>query len=319
MKEEPKEGSTMGTINVEQRGTVLIGTFDNPPHGLIDRGSMEALERLVTRAEDDHAVDAVVLTGSHPERFVAHYDVGEILAGARTSPTVGAGVAGASIRLVAAARRIGGMDRGLRRTPLAGLLEVERFHEVLLRMNRCGAVFVAAINGSAQGGGCELSLACDLRLMAAGEHGIGQPEIFLAFPPGGGGTQRLARMVGTAKALRVVLDGAPLSPQEAAELGLVDRVVAPDELLETAIREARRLGARQKATIAAAKRAIYEGGSLPLTDGLRFEASQFMASVTAPEAIRAMEAYVEQLERTGELPFYDPEAIERVAAKGYFG
>lgn len=308
----------MGTIDVEQRGTVLIGRFDNPPHGLMDRGSVEALDRLVARAENDDGVDAVVLTGSHPERFVAHYDVAEILAGARAGPKVGAGVARAFLRTVAAARRIRGADRGLERTPLAGLVEVERFHEVFLRMNRCGAVFVAAINGSARGGGCELSLACDLRLMAAGDHGIGQPEIFLAFPPGGGGTQRLARLLGSAKALKIVLDGAPLGPEEAAELGLVDRVIAPGELLETAIAEARRLGARPKAAIAAAKRAIYEGGSLPLADGLRLEASEFMTTVTAPEAIRAMEAYVDQLDRTGELPLYDPETIERVAEDGYF-
>ena len=308
----------MGTIHVEQRETVLIGRFDNPPHGLMDRGSVEALERLVTRAESDDGVDAVVLTGSHPERFLAHYDVGEILAGARAGPTVGAGTARASLRVVAAARRIPGSDRGLRQTPLAGLVEIERFQEVFLRMNRCGAVFVAAINGSAQGGGCELSLACDLRLMAAGDHGIGQPEIFLAFPPGGGGTQRLTRLLGTGKALKIVLDGAPLSPEEAAELGLVDRVVPPGELLETAIAEARRLGARPKAAIAACKRAVYEGGSLSLTGGLRLEASEFMATLTSPEAIRAMEAYAEQLERTGELPLYDAETIERIAAKGYF-
>jgi enoyl-CoA hydratase len=309
----------MGTINVEQRGTVLIGTFDNPPHGLMDRGSVEALGRLVGRAEDDDGVDAVVLTGSHPGRFVAHYDVRELLAGARSSPTVGAGIAGTSMRLVAVARRLRGVDRGLRRTPLAGLLEVERFHEVFLRMNRCGAVFVAAINGSAQGGGCELALACDLRLMAAGDHGIGQPEILLGFPPGGGGTQRLPRLLGSAKALKVILDGAPLSPEEAAELGLVDSVAPAGELLEAAISEARRLGARPKAAIAAAKRAIYEGGSLPLSAGLRLEASQFLATVTAPEAIRAMGAYVDQTDRTGELPLYDRETIERVTAKGYFG
>jgi enoyl-CoA hydratase len=309
----------MGKVNVEQRGAVLIGTFDNPPHGLMDRGSVEALERLVTRAEGDDGIDAVVLTGSHPERFVAHYDVAELLAGASASPAVGAGVVRTALRTVGAARRIRGADRGLARTPLAGLVEVERFHEVFLRMNRCGAVFVAAINGSAQGGGSELALACDLRLMAAGDHGIGQPEIFLAFPPGGGGTQRLARLLGSAKALKIVLDGTPMRPTEAADLGLVDRVIPPDELLETAIAEGRRLGARPKAAIAAAKRAIYEGGSLPLTDGLRLEASQFMATITAPAAIRAMEAYVDQIERTGELPFYDPETIERVTAQGYFG
>jgi enoyl-CoA hydratase/carnithine racemase len=309
----------MGTVNVEQRGAVLIGTFDNPPHGLMDRGSVEALERLVTRAEGDDGVGAVVLTGSHPERFVAHYDVAELLAAAGASPAVGARVISTALRTVRAARRIRGADRGLERTPLGGLVEVERFHELFLRMNRCGAVFVAAINGSAQGGGCELALACDLRLMAAGDHGIGQPEIFLAFPPGGGGTQRLARLLGSAKALKIVLDGTPMGPNEAADLGLVDRVIPHDELLETAIAEGQRLGARPRAAIAAAKRAIYEGGSLPLTDGLRLEASQFMARITAPESIRAMEAYVDQLERTGELPLYDPETIDRVAAQGYFG
>jgi enoyl-CoA hydratase/carnithine racemase len=308
----------MGTIHVEQRESVLIGTFDNPPHGMIDRGSVAALEQLVERAENEDGIDAVVLTGSHPERFVAHYDVGEILAGVTASPAVSAGVARASLRTVAAARRIGAPDEALKRTPLAGLVELERFHEVFLRMNRCGAVFVAAINGSAQGGGCELALACDQRLMAAGDHGIGQPEILLAFPPGGGGTQRLARLMGTGKALRIVLDGAPISPEEAAELGLVDRVVPPGELLGEAIALARRLGGRPKAAIAAAKRAVYEGGSLPLPDGLRFEASQFLATAALPESVRAMEAYVEQLERTGELPLYDPETIERVADEGHF-
>jgi enoyl-CoA hydratase/carnithine racemase len=259
----------------------------------------------------------VVLTGSHPERFVAHYDIGEILAGSQSSPAVGAGLARASLGTVSAARRIGAAG-GLRRTPLAGLVELDRFQTVLLRMNRCGAVFVAAINGSAQGGGCELSLACDLRLMAAGEHGIGQPEIFLAFPPGGGGTQRLTRLLGSAKALKIVLEGSPMSPEQAADVGLVDRVVAPGELLEAAIADARRLGSRPKAAVAAAKRAVYEGGSLPLPSGLRFEAAQFVATAGAPESIEAMQAYVDQFERTGELPLYDRETIERVSAEGRF-
>ena len=126
------------------------------------------------------------------------------------------------------------------------------------------------------------------------------------------------RLLGSAKALKVVLEGSPMSPEEAAELGLVDRVVPPDELLEAALADARRLGARPKAAIAAAKRAVYEGGSLPLPSGLRFEAAQFVSTAAAPESVRAMEAYVEQLERTGELPLFDPETIERVAAEGSF-
>ena len=83
-------------------------------------------------------------------------------------------------------------------------------HETFLRMNRCGAVFIAALNGSALGIGSELALACDYRLMADGDHVIGQPEILLGFPPGGGGTQRLVRLVGTHQGLKRMLDGGGL-------------------------------------------------------------------------------------------------------------
>src|SRR5215210_728213 len=225
----------MGEIRTEQRGRVLIATLDNPPHALMDASIVDALEALVSRAEGEDAVGAVVLAGAHPERFVAHYDVGALLAGARSSPRVSAGAASASLRAVGALRRVPAVEGALERTPAAGLVALERFHEVLSRMGCCGAVFVAAINGSAMGGGCELSLACDLRLMADGDLGIGQPEILFAFPPGGGGTQRLTRLLGTARALRVILDGGPLTPHEAAELRLVDEVVAPGELLDRAV------------------------------------------------------------------------------------
>jgi enoyl-CoA hydratase len=309
----------MGDVLVDDRGEgVLVGTFDNPPHGLMDRGSVLALERLVARAEEDDDVRAVVLTGSHPERFVAHYDVAEILAGARRSPAVGVRAAAASARTVAGLRRIPGGEPALERTPAAGLLEAEQFGELFLRMNRCGAVFVAAINGSAMGGGCELALACDQRLIAAGDHGIGQPEILLGFPPGGGGTQRLVRLLGSGAALRIVLDGGPITPDRALELGLVDEVVPGEELIERAIAVGRRLGSRPKAAVAACKRAVYEGGSLPLERGLRAERAEFMATVSRPEAIAAMTAYVDGIESSGELPAYDRERLAAVLETGRF-
>jgi len=308
----------MGEVRVERRGTVLLATLENPPHGLMDSGIVDGLASLVTRADEDDGVGAVVLTGAHPERFVAHYDVGELLAAARGGPSVGRRAAGASLRVVGTLRRVRGVERALARTPAAGLAALERFHETFLAMNRSGAVFVAALNGSAMGGGCELALACDLRLMAGGDFGVGQPEILFGFPPGGGGTQRLARLLGSARALRLVLDGGPLSPTEALELGLVDELVSGDRLIERALAVAERLGARPKAGVAACKRAVYEGGSLGLADGLRLEAAEFLAALGTPAAVEAMAAYQDELQRSGELPGYDRAALERALERGRF-
>jgi enoyl-CoA hydratase len=309
----------MGEVRIEERGDgVLRATVANPPHALMDTGVVDGLEALVGRAERDPSVTAVVLTGEHPERFVAHYDVRELLEGARASPSVGAGVARASLAAVGAARRVPGAAEALGRTPLAGLSAAERFGEVFLRMNTAGAVFVAALNGSAMGGGCELALACDVRVMADGPLRIGQPEVLFGFPPGGGGTQRLARMLGTTRALRLCLDGGALDPRSAAELGLVDEVVAPEAVLGRAEEIAAHLGRRAKAAIAGTKRAVYLGGSLPLPAGLRVERAEFLAAIGTPEAEAAMAAYVEATERLGALAGYDDEAMARAVAEGRF-
>jgi len=309
----------MGTIDIERRGAVLLGTLDNPPHATMDRGTVAALDALVGRAEQEDDVRAVVLTGSHPERFVAHYDVGEILDGVKASPAVGRRVAAASLRTVRAISRVPGAKDRLASSPAVGLVEIERFHDVFLRMNRCGAVFVAAINGSTQGGGCELSLACDLRIMASGDHVIGQPEILLGFPPGGGGTQRLTRLLGTGRALRLCLDGRGISPNEALDLGLVDELAEPAAVVDRALAEATRLGARPKSAIAATKRSIYFGGSLSFESGLLLERSEFMAEAGRPAAHRAMQAYVDATERDGELPAYGAEGMSAADEAGIFG
>src|SRR3954447_18827586 len=225
----------MGEVKTEQRGRVLVATLDNPPHALMDAGIVDGLQAVVERATTDDGVGAVVLTGSRPDRFVAHYNVAELLAGARNSPAVGPRAAAGSLRTVAAVRRVPRAENALARTPLAGVVQLERFHAMLLAMSRSGAVFVAAMNGSAMGGGCELALSCDFRLMADGDFRMGQPEILFGFPPGGGGTQRLARMLGPSKALRLVLEGWPLSGEQALEAGIVDEVVPADEVVERAM------------------------------------------------------------------------------------
>ena len=309
----------MSEVRIEQRGRVLLATLVNPPHGLMNAVIVDGLESLVARAATDSGVGAVVLTGEHPERFIAHYDVRELLDGARSGPSIGPRVAKGSLRLTGALRRVPAAERALARTRAAGLVAIERFHEILLRMNRCGAVFVAALNGSAMGGGCELALACDLRIMADGPYLIGQPEILLGFPPGGGATQRLARLLGSGRALRLVLDGGPLSPTQALETGLVDELAASDGLLDSAIAHAERLGRRPKVAIAASKRAVYEGGSLPLSQGLRLERAEFLAALGTREAEWAMQAYLDATDETGQLPAYDPESLEQALRAGRFG
>jgi enoyl-CoA hydratase len=308
----------VGEVRIEQRDRVLLATLDNPPHALMDAGTVDGLATLIQRAESDDSVGAVVLTGGHPDRFVAHYDVEELLQAARGGATVGRRAASASLRAVGALRRVPAVEEAMAGTPLGGLVALERFHEILLRMNRCGAVFVAALNGSAMGGGSELALACDVRIMAEGDHCIAQPEILLAFPPGGGGTQRLARLLGSARALRIVLDGGPASPRQALEIGLVEELVPAAELVDRAVALAARLGTRTKNVVAACKRAVYEGGSLPLPQGLHVERAEFVSTFGAPEADTEMVAYLEALERSGELPLYDPAARADALERGRF-
>ena len=310
----------MSLIRIEERAEgVVVATVENPPLALMTAEIVVELEALGRRAESDPEVRGVVLTGAHPERFVAHYEVAELLAGARESPPVQPGPARGLLSAVAALRKIPGAIGAMAGTQVAGLSDAERFGEVLTRFESSGAVTVAALNGSAMGGGCELSLACDFRLMADGPFHIGQPEILLGFPPGGGGTQRLARLLGTGPALRICLEGAPFSPHEAREAGIVDEVVPPDEVVGRAVALATRLGRRPKAGVAAVKRAVYRGGALPLNAGLRLERAEFMAALVTDEAKEAMDAYVKATERGGDLPLYDDEARANALDRGRFG
>lgn len=302
----------MGTqVKMQRDGRVIIATLDNPPHGLMTPTMVAELDALSLEAEADDGIGAVVLTGAHPERFLAHYDIRALLEGAQGAPSLSP----------AQARAIGGAVRGLQRvpavgpalgkSPAAGMVDLHAFHATLNRLGASGAVWIAAINGAAMGGGCELSLACDLRLISTGGI-LGQPEILLGFPPGGGGTQRLSRLIGRARALEIILEGRPVEAEEALEIGMVHRVVEPDELLAVAVETAQRLARRSKAAVAGVKRAVLEGGSLPLAAGLRLEQSEFLATLGSDPSRRAMGAYIEQIERTGEIPAYDEALRERL-------
>ncbi|MGZ8512644.1 MAG: enoyl-CoA hydratase/isomerase family protein [Candidatus Limnocylindria bacterium] len=306
-------------IQVEQQGRVLIARLHGGPRGEFGREIAADLKALVARAETDDRVGAVVITGTHPDRFVAHANLRWLQEGGAASPSVGPRGAAAVMHTARATRAVAGARKLADRTPLSGAMELADLTETFLRMNRCGAVFVAALNGSALGIGSELALACDYRLMAEGDHVIGQPEILLGFPPGGGGTQRLVRLVGTHQGLKRMLDGGGLHPEDAAEIGYIDEVVPPDELLDRAVALGDRLAQRLKLTVAAVKRSAYIGGSLGLEDGLHVENAEFLSTLASPGAQAAMLAYMRRTEETGDLPLYDRPTYEHTLEAGSFG
>jgi enoyl-CoA hydratase len=302
--------SRPGRIEVEHDGRVQVWRLDHPPHNFMDRVMVRELASLVEGLESDPSVGAVVITGIKPGLFITHYDVAEILAGAEgVGIEVGPGAAGASLRTVESLGVVPRASELLKRTQLSGLVELHEIHDLFQRLGRLDKVMIAAIGGPAGGGGCELALACDLRYIADDGGPIGLPEMTLGFAPGAGGTQRLARLVGSARALEMILEARALEPAQALDVGLVNRVIPSGRLLDAALETAERMARRAPASVAAAKRAVYEGGSATLASGLATERKWFLAAASKAAPARAMRAYLEDLERTGVPGWADEKAL----------
>jgi enoyl-CoA hydratase/carnithine racemase len=160
-------------------------------------------------------------------------------------------------------------------------------------MDRCAQPIIAAIRGYALGGGLELALACDIRI--AGEDAqLGLTEINLAIIPGGGGTQRLPRLVGRGKALEMILTGARLPAAEALRIGLLERIVPPGEVLSAALQLARALADKAPVALRYAKEAVVKGLELPLAEGLRLEGDLSTLLRTTDDRLEGARAFLEK-------------------------
>jgi enoyl-CoA hydratase len=307
-----------GGLDVERRGAIWLVRMDGGTQGVMGLAMAEGLAALLDQIETDRDVKAVVLSGTHPGRFIGHADVRWLQEGGTTIPAMARGMTSAVAHSAATVRRLPMLARIAATTPLGGAMQLDRLHETFMRMNRCGVVFIAALNGSALGLGSELAQACDVRLMADGDFFIGQPEVLLGIPPGGGGTQRLTRLVGPHRALMMMLEGRPASPARALEIGLVDEVVAPEQLIERALALAQYLGSRPRDGIRAIKRAVYLGGSMSLEGGLHVERTEFMAALSGDSSQSLMLEYMERTERDGDLPLYEPAIFDRALEIGHF-
>ncbi|MBA3346996.1 MAG: enoyl-CoA hydratase/isomerase family protein, partial [Actinobacteria bacterium] len=191
-------------VKVEQDGAVAVITLDNPPVNALSAKLLEELEAEYDRLDRSDGTRAIVLRGAGEKAFVAGADISEFPA----------------LRDAAAEAVESGSARGIQK--------------LAARMDAGKTPVVAAIHGYCLGGGLELAMACDLRV-AADDAQLGQPEIKLGLIPGGGGTQRLPRLVGHGRALLLNLTGEPISGSQAYEWGLVERAVPAAELIETAL------------------------------------------------------------------------------------
>jgi enoyl-CoA hydratase/carnithine racemase len=305
-----------GRLEIEDRGAVLIVRVDGGPHALFGPDIANQLDELVDRVDHDPRVHAVVITGTHPTRFISHADVRWLQEGGAATPSVGHRGASAIVRAAEIADRARALDPVISRTPLQGAVELDRLHATFLRMNGSGVIFVAALNGSALGLGAELAWACDLRVMADGEFFLGHPEVLLGINPGGGGTQRLTRLIGTHRSMVAILEGRPFTPAEALANGAVDELVPQERVVARAVELAEYFGARPKGAVAAIKRSVYFGGSMSLSEGLHVERTEFLIADQSQEAQDLMIEYLATTDATGELPLYNPDVYARALELG---
>ncbi len=254
-------------LDVDRDGGIVRCTISNPPRHTLTATGVVELQRLVDQLAGDPAVRVLVLTGGGEGIFIAHYDVGELAEASERS------------------------DGG--RPPAQGPSELHALHRLCLSLEAQRFITVAAINGSTAGGGLELALSCDFRLAEDGPFLLGLPETTVGILPGAGGTQRMTRLLGSARALDLILHGTLVAPQAALGLGLVHRVFASERFPDEVAAFVEDLASRAPIALAAAKRAIHGAHDRSLEEGLAFEQEAFEETMRSEDAAGAMRAALE--------------------------
>jgi enoyl-CoA hydratase len=213
-----------------------------------------------------------ILNAQSPEMFE---ELAQVFGDIKRDPEVGAVIlTGAGDRAFCAGADINFLKQLAQTTPMAAKTFVEKNRLAFGAIEHLGKPVIAAVNGFALGGGCELAMACHIRI-ASETASFGQPEINLGLFPGAGGTQRLPRLVGKGMALEMMLTGEPISAQEAYRLGLVNRVVPAAELMATAERLAQQILAKAPLAVGVILEAVQHGMEMTLAEGLQLEENLF--------------------------------------------
>ena len=235
-------------------------TFNRPNVlNALNRKTMDELGDCLNAVRRDDSVRALILTGSGEKAFIAGADINELA----------------------------------RRTPLDGKEMSLYGQEIIHRLETMGKPSIAAINGFALGGGCEIALACTIRL-ASRNAKIGQPEVKLGILPGYGGTQRLARLCGKGMAHELILSGEMITAEEALRIGLVNRVTEPADLLPTAEGIARKIIGNALFAVKYAMEAVERGMEMPQEEGLFLEATLFGLCCATEDMREGTRAFLEK-------------------------
>jgi enoyl-CoA hydratase/carnithine racemase len=251
-------------VSSEVDGAVAVVTIDHPPVNALSAPLLEELEAELARLDTDDAIRAIVVKGAGERAFVAGADISEF-------PTL----------RESAHDDNGGSARGIQRLG----------H----RMDAARTPFVAAIHGFCLGGGLEVAMCCDIRV-AAEDAQLGQPEIKLGLIPGGGGTQRLPRLVGLGRAMLLNMTGDFIDGRTAYEWGLVERVVPREEVHESALEIARTIAARSPVAVGVLRELARTTRDLPLEEGLRREAEGFRRCLASEDGLEGVTAFLEKRE-----------------------
>jgi enoyl-CoA hydratase len=245
---------------LEKQDAVALVTFNNPKAlNALTVETFEALSSLLDELAADPAVRVIILTGAGEKAFIAGGDIYHL----------------ASLDV-----------EGAREFALQA-------QQVLDKIEMFPKPVIAAINGYALGGGCELAMACDLRIAAAGAR-FGQPEVKLGIIPGFAGTQRLARLVGKGKAKELVFTGEMIDAEEAQRIGLVNQVVPTDSLLDEARKLAGKMSDKSASAIKLAKEAIGHGLEMDFARASRYEADLFALCFATADQKEGISAFLEK-------------------------
>jgi enoyl-CoA hydratase len=251
---------TLENLVVQRDDAVLIVTISRPAVlNALNAPTLAELAHVIDDADADASIRAIVITGAGERAFVAGADINEL------AP----------------------------QTPVRGRDHARHGQALFDRIERLGKPVIAAINGFALGGGCELAMACTIRI-AADTAKLGQPEINLGLIPGYAGTQRLPRLVGRGRALELLLSGQPIPAQEAWRIGLVNRVVPAADVVSEAVALAKSLAAKPPIAVRYILDAVARGAEMSLAHAQDYEATLFGLVATTADMREGTRAFLEK-------------------------